>query len=357
MPSPKRNIVRINRCYHGGPDYAELDKLGLRPDDVLDFSSNSNPYPFKLSFTLDDVVIDHYPDSDSTELRRLIAGQNRIAVDEVIVGAGSMEIIRLITQSYLGEGDKTLVLKPTFGEYELGCRIAGAEVVELWAEEKNDFCFDVKRCADLISQLKPKLVFVCNPNNPTGQYLSKSDIELILDTAGDETLVVLDEAYIAFTEMHWAATDLVSQGNLIIIRSMTKDFALAGLRLGYGIGCAGIISQLMKVKPPWNVNVVAQSAGKQALEDRVYIRRSEAQIRHNRDYLLFELNSIGYHPINTRTNFFLLKVGDAHSFREALMSHGIIVRDCASFGLPEYVRIAPRTLPECRKLVQAIKNN
>ncbi len=353
MLLPRPEIAALKSCYHGGPNYAEFERLGIKPENVLDFSSNSNPYPFKLDFSLDEVVIDHYPDSDSTELRRMIAAQNKLTSGNVIIGSGSMEVIRLIAQAYFSRGDKVLILKPTFGEYELGCRIAGAEVVEFWAEERDDFTFNVNRCIEVISQLKPKAVFMCNPNNPTGQYLSRTEIESLISAAGNG-LIVLDEAYIAFTEGAWNSVDLISKGNLIIVRSMTKDFALAGLRLGYGLAHPDIIENLCKVKAPWNVNAVAQRAGVQALGDGAYLRRSDKLIRQNRGYLIAEFASAGYKIVPTRTNFFLMKVGEAREFRAALMRQGVIVRDCTSFGLPEYVRIAPRTLPECRKLVAAV---
>ncbi|MEN8614117.1 histidinol-phosphate transaminase [Dehalogenimonas sp. THU2] len=355
MLSPRPEIAALEACYHGGPNYAEFEKLGIDPDDVLDFSSNSNPYPFKLDFNLENVIIDHYPDSDSTDLRRIIAFQNGLDADSVIFGNGSMEIIRLVAQAYFSTGDRVLILKPTFGEYELACRIAGAEIIELWAEEKDNFRFDVKRCIDLIKQLKPKALFLCNPDNPTGQYLTRAEIESVLSSM-DGGLVILDEAYIAFTEGAWSSVDLVPGGNLIIVRSMTKDYALAGLRLGYAMAHPDIIENLCKVKPPWNVNAVAQRTGLQALADNAYILRSDSLLRKNRDYLIGEFTSLGYRIVPTRTNFFLMKVGLAGEFRMALMKHGVIVRDCTSFGLPDYVRIAPRTLPECRRLAQAVRS-
>jgi histidinol-phosphate aminotransferase len=354
LPSPRPEIAGLSSCYHGGPNYAEFERLGIKPEDILDFSSNSNPYPFKLGFTLDDVVIDHYPDSDSTELRRLIGARNGIAAESVIIGSGSMEIIRLAAQAYFNKGDKVLILKPTFGEYEQSCQIAGAEVVELWSEEKNDFRFDSAKCINLIQSLKPKTIFICNPDNPTGQYLTRTELEAILKAAGD-SLVILDEAYIAFTEDAWKSVDLISQGNLIIVRSMTKDFALAGLRLGYGLAHPDIINDLFKVKPPWNVNAVAQRAGREALNDGAYIKRSDRLIKQNRDYLISEFGSMKFRIVPTRTNFFLMKVDNANEFRSSLLKKGVIVRDCTSFGLPEYVRIAPRTLPECKRLVAAVK--
>lgn len=355
MPSPRPEIAALRPCYHGGPNYAEFQRLGIQPEDAIDFSSNSNPYPFKLDFTLDDVVIDHYPDSDSTELRRLIALKNDVRPENVIIGSGSMEVIRLIAQTYFNRGDVVLVCKPTFGEYETACRIVGAQVIDLWAEERIDFRFDAGRVAALIQQLNVKALFICNPNNPTGQYLSHAEIQHIIQV-DPSCLVILDEAYIAFTEDSWNSRDLLSHGNLIIVRSMTKDYALAGLRLGYGLADEFIITNLEKVKPPWNVNAIAQRAGIQALQDKRYLGRSERLVKQGRDYLVKELSALGFRILPTTTNFFLMKVADAKTFRSDLLNKGLVVRDCTSFGLPQYVRIAPRTLPECRRLISAIKS-
>ncbi|APV44240.1 histidinol-phosphate aminotransferase [Dehalogenimonas formicexedens] len=354
MPSPRPEIAALSSCYHGGPNYTEFARLGIDPKDAIDFSSNSNPYPFNLDFKLDDVIIDHYPDSDSTELRRALAAQNQVGLDNIVVGAGSMEIIRLIAQAYFSRGDEVIIVKPTFGEYETACLVAGAEVVEFWAQEAAGFCLNIERAVQAVKHLKPKAIFICNPNNPTGRHVSRKAIEELL-VAADHGLVVLDEAYLAFTDNPWNSVDLLSYGNLIILRSMTKDFALAGLRLGYCLASADIIENLNKVKPPWNVNAVAQKAGLQATRDGAYLRRSERLVKKNRDYLMNEFIPLGFKIVPTSTNFFLMKVGKAGEFRSALLRDRIVVRDCTSFGLPEYVRIAPRTMPECRELVRAVK--
>jgi len=136
---------------------------------------------------------------------------------------------------------------------------------------------------------------------------------------------------------------------------MTKDYALAGLRLGYAIAHQEIIDALHRVRLPWNVNVVAQKAGVIALKDTEYLKRCESKIRQAKQFLINELSQIGFELLPSKTNFFLVKVGDGKSFRNALLRHGIMVRDCASFGLPEYVRIAPRTMPECQKLIDTIQ--
>jgi histidinol-phosphate aminotransferase len=168
-------------------------------------------------------------------------------------------------------------------------------------------------------------------------------------------LLILDEAFIAFVDESWSAIDLISQGNVIVVRSMTKDYALAGLRLGYAVASEEIVKGLRRVCPPWNVNIVAQKAGVAALSDADYLERCKPEIRQAKQFLTEELDRAGFMTVPSKTNFFLLRVGNGQKFRTALLKRGILVRDGTSFGLPEYVRIAPRTMPECQKFIAAIK--
>ena len=346
----------LEACAHGGPVQAELDALGLKPEDIVDFSVSSNPYsyPPAVKKALGSVVIDRYPDSESTELRRCLADELMVQPENIVVGSGSMEVIRLITTAYLGKGDKALILKPTFGEYEVACRIAGADLAELWAVESDNYAFDIDKAIDVIKRGHPRVVFLCNPNNPTGSYLPQRQVEMVLDALG-EGLLILDEAYIAFTEGEWPSTGIVGRDNLICLRSMTKDYALAGLRLGYAISSPQIIDNLCRVRPPWNVSDAAQKAGVAALSDGGYLKRCEIKIRRARQYLMEEFSAMGYSVLPSKTNFFLVKVGNGHRFRVALLKQGLMLRDCASFGLPQYVRIAARTVDECRRLIAVIK--
>ena len=353
---PKPEIEKLQACPHGGPNYAELSAMGLTADEIIDFSVSSNPFSFppEVRDVFDSVVIDRYPDSESTELRVCLSGKLGVQPDNILVGNGSMEIIRLIVLAYFGHGDSVLILKPTFGEYEVACQIVSAKILEQWGKEEEYFAFNTDETIALIQQHHPKGVFICNPNNPTGQYLSQQEVERVLK-ASPQSLVILDEAYSAFTEGSWSSTKLLPWGNVVSVRSMTKDYALAGLRLGYAVASKKIIRDLRKVCPPWNVNVVAQKAGVIALRDSSYLERCELKIRQAKQSLLSELGQIGFTVLPSKTNFFLVKVGNGRKFRACLLRHGILVRDCASFGLPAYVRIAARSMPECRRLITTLK--
>ena len=353
---PRPEIENIKACPHGGPDYAELRAMGLAPEDIVDFSVCCNPFtpPPAVRKILNNIAINRYPDSEATELRQCLSPKLGVAPDNILAGNGAVELIRLIALTYFRQGDSVLILKPTFGEYDVACQIVGAEVIEQRGRAEEGFRLRIEEMVDLIQQHRPRGVFVCNPNNPTGQYLSRQKVETISATCGD-SLLVLDEAYITFVNKSWSSLDLIHQGNVIILRSMTKDYALAGLRLGYAIASEEIIKALRRVCPPWNVNIAAQKAGIVAIGDDDFLEQCKQGIKQSKQFLINELRQIGLPPLPSSANFFLIRVGDGKAFRRALLRHGILVRDCASFGLPDYIRIAARTMPECRKLITAIQ--
>ncbi|MFC1911664.1 pyridoxal phosphate-dependent aminotransferase [Chloroflexota bacterium] len=353
---PRPEVKKLKASIHGGINYAELKAAGFAPEDIHDFSVCTNPFmpPPGLKKALGTVAIDRYPDSESIELRQRLSEKLKITPDNILVGSGTTELIRLIALTYFSPGDRVLLLEPTFGDYEISCQIVGAELIKQQIRTEDGFTPDLKETVSLIRQHRAKGVFICNPNNPTGKYLSRQEIEAVL-SAGENTLLILDEAYLAFTGNTWPAIDLIPQGNVVILRSMTKDYALAGLRLGYAIANQEIISNLRRVRPPWNVNAAAQKAGIIALDEAKHLNSSQIKIEEAKQFLIVELSKLGFRPLPSDTNFFLMRVGDVRGFRTALLKHGILVRDCTSFGLPEYVRIAPRPIPACRKLISALK--
>lgn len=177
---------------------------------------------------------------------------------------------------------------------------------------------------------------------------------MVLDACGDG-LVVLDEAYISFVDESWSSVDLISRENVVIVRSLTKDYSLAGLRLGYAIAGEEIVRALHKVRPPWNVNVVAQQAGVVVMEDNGYLERCKQETKKASRFLIGELCRLGFTLVPSSTNYFLVKVTDAKDFRTALLKRGILVRDCTSFGLPGFIRVAARTMPECQKFIAILE--
>jgi len=353
---PRPEVENLEICPHGGLNQTELKVMGLTPDSVLDFSVCTNPFmpPPGIKKVADTIAVSRYPDSEATEFRQCLSQKLGVPPDNILAGSGAVELIRLIALTYFSRGDSVLILEPTFGEYEVACQIVGAGVVKQWGREDENFAPRIEEMVSLIRQHHPRGIFICNPNNPTGQYLARQEVEKILDACGDG-LLVLDEAYVAFVDKIWSSIDLIDRGNVVIVRSMTKDYALAGLRLGYAMASEEIINALRRVCPPWNVNAVAQKAGVIALDNTEYLERCRPEIQQAKHFLTDELHRLGFVLVPSDTHFFLVRAASASSLRTALLRHGILVRDCTSFGLPGYVRISARTIPECHRLIAAIQ--
>jgi histidinol-phosphate aminotransferase len=351
-------IDKLKPGIHGGIDNEELKRLEVAPEAVLDFSVSINPFgpPPGIVEALTSTSIEQYPDPEAGELRQALADKIHVSPSQLIVGSGSTELIRLIAAAYFEPDDLVVIPQPTYSEYEIACQLADAKIMKQPVIIEPDFHPDVNEITKLLRTHRPKAIFLCNPNNPTGQYISKEEVSQIMSSA-PASLIVLDEAYIAFTENAWASADLIGHGNLVIIRSMTKDYALAGLRLGYAIAAEPIISILKRVRPPWNVNTVAQKAGLLVLNNDRHLTGCYNQIKKAKKFLINELERLGLSSLPSPTNFFLVRVGNAAAFRQVLLKKNMLVRDCTSFGLPQYIRLAPRSLPECRKLIEAIKDS
>ncbi|OGO22114.1 MAG: aspartate aminotransferase [Chloroflexi bacterium RBG_16_50_9] len=353
---PKRGIARLKNHPHGGVNYTEMNALGINPGNVLDFSVCTNPFmpPPDIKEMLSTFPIDQYPDSEATELRQALSARLKVSTENILVASGTTELIRLFALAYFRQRDTILILEPTYGEYEMACQIAGTKLIRHRAEEKDNFKPKIEEVIRLIRKYLPRAVFVCNPNNPTGNYLSRSEIENILDVSGD-SLLILDEAYVTFVKRAWNSTSLITRGNAVILRSMTKDFGITGLRLGYAIAPLEVIDSLRRVCPPWNVNIIAQKVGEAVLKEESYLKQSLLQVQEVKRFLTSELSRLGLTVLPSEANYFLVKVGNARKLRSTLLGHGILVRDCTSFGLPEYVRISPRTMLDCERLIEAVR--
>ena len=340
---------------HGGPDRAELARLGLHADRLLDFSVNSNPLGAspRAVRALRAVDVSQYPDRGSLDLRAALGAAHDVRPEEVLPGNGSVELIWLLAQVYLEAGDRALIVGPTFGEYEAAIRRQGAEPVVLAAHQSDDFRPRVEDLVVLLGMTRPRVIFLCNPNNPTGQALELEALGRLLRACG-EALLVVDEAYLDFADGVPSALDLRRDPRVVVLRSLTKNFGLAGLRLGYAMAAPAVIDALGRAQPPWSVNALAQAAGLAALGDAEHLLAGVQLARHARVYLADGLASVGLRTLPSETNFWLVEVGDAAELRRRLLARGILVRDCASFGLPRHVRLAARPLDACARLVEAL---
>jgi histidinol-phosphate aminotransferase len=353
---------------HGTLDYSEMRALGLQPDDLTLFSSNVNPFgpPPAVLTVLQEAItpemIGRYPDRLNLELIELLAAYHNLPATCILAGNGTADLLWLIGLLYL-QHTRVAILGPTFGEYRNVAAIMQAAVVEIchtgWMATPEGFQPGATTITHVVTELhkaNPDVVFVCNPNNPTGQYLTPDELA-ILYNAAPNALWIIDEAYAEFMQPPATTADWVGRGNWLILRSMTKDFALGGLRLGYLLAAPNLITSLQAAQSPWNVNTFAQLAGSVSLrEGQRWRSETLTRLHRETESLRAALAEAGYHPHPTNVNYFLLPVHSPSTVRAQLLTQRLVVRDCTSFGLPNFIRIATQQPEANAHLIQALSD-
>ncbi len=349
-------IISHKPVYHGGI-YSISDP---RPD-LLDFSSNINPLgpsPKVIQAIKKNLnTLPVYPDPDSSDLRKALQKYTKIPLSQIVVGNGATEIIYNFCKAFLSSKNKVLIPVPTFGEYEAAVKLSGAKV--------NFFkTFDLEKdIDDFISKLPQNgCTFICNPNNPTGSLISKNDLnKIILHAKKNNSLVFVDECFIELVpQQDETILNLVKKyDNLIVLRSFTKSFGLAGIRIGYAIGSKKLISILNKIKIPWNVSGLAQLAAKESILTPNYLTNSRKIILKELTYLKSNISKLEkFDCFDSVTNFILVKSKiNSTILQKKLLQKKILVRDCSNIrGLNHnFIRIAVKTRAENQKLLRALK--
>ena len=291
-----------------------------------------------------DVRLDRYPDPDCTALVEALSEKLKVPADWIVPGNGATELLHAAARAWAGPGRPLAHCPPTFGEYAAAANAVGAPIV----------AFD-EAYGDLFrASLSQPLLYLCNPNNPTGELMSHGAIVRALDIMAPG-VVVLDEAFIQFVrEIPTALPLLEKHPNLLIVRSMTKDYGLTALRLGYAVGRPELINQIRHQLPPWTVNGLAQAAGVAALRDQRYLDVTLRRLRSAKEALVDALMLQGWRMMVGEANFVLIEVGQARAVRQQLARRGLLVRDCQSFGMPDHIRVAVRRPEENERLVQAL---
>ena len=347
---------------HGGNVFAVARALGIPPEDILDFSASINP--LGLAPAVKEAVIAalerlvHYPDSGAPGLQEALAGHHEVSSENVAVANGSTELIYLLPR--LLSGRRALIVAPPFGEYAHALALHGWETGYFALKPEDGFALDLNALAKSLAEGWDAL-FLCNPNNPAGTLLSCAEVAAVLDLCRvSGTFLVLDEAFIDFREEQ-SAKHLLIQGGGMVLRSMTKFFAIPGLRLGYALGTADVIRRLKALQGPWSVNTLAQAAGIAALADVTFRNRTLELVRKETEFLLAGLASFPALTVfPTAANYLLVKIGNgisAGELRDRLLLQRILIRDCGNFeGLDgSFFRIAVRTRPENIGLLAAVR--
>lgn len=345
MIRPRPDVSRTPAAPHGGP--AGAADVARPPR--IDFSASINAFgPAEAVLrAIREAPVDAYPDPDSTLARRAVAARWRVEVEEVALGAGA-ELIHATCFAFLRPGDTVLVPGPTFGEYARASALSGARILQGTAPPPT-FDLDPEAIAAAVVQHRPRLVFLCTPNNPTGQALEREQVRGVADAcAAAGTLLVLDQAYDAFVRTPLGTPALAGHPAVLALRSLTKDHALAGVRVGVAVGPAPVVEAVERARPPWSASALAQAATVAALSGagEAHLAATLPRLREERARLETALTRLGIAVAPSETHYLLARVGDAAAVSGRLLDeHGIRVRDCTSFGLAEHVRIAAR-LPE-----------
>lgn len=341
---------------HGG-----LFSKNTSASGILDFSSNVTPagMPKEVKNTLKKIIekINDYPDIYSSKLLTALAKYSKIPESNLIVGNGAVEIIYNFCNAFLSKNTPVLIPIPTFGEYEVASKLNNSKVSFFKTMNLT------KNLDEFISKIpKNGCVFICNPNNPTGHLISKKDLLYVICAAKKQnSLVFVDECFIELVPQSNESiiSNVQKFDNLIVLRSLTKSFGLAGIRIGYAASSKYIISILKKIKIPWSVNLMAEYAGISALNNPSHMFKSNSIIKKEYDFLKNKISMIdGFEPMDSSTNFILIKTKyNSSELQKKLLEKKILVRDCKNFsGLNNhFIRIAIRSHKDNLKLVDALE--
>ncbi len=355
----REDYTRLKPCEHGG----RVAELTGTTQNGLDFSASLNPslHPHIesiISHSADTVF--SYPDNTYARFRNAVAAYLGTSPAAIVPGNGSMELIRLCTASVLEKDDVVVLPAPTFDEYEFACHLAGARIIIVPAWERQALQNTILHMVDTQDV---KMVFLCNPNNPTGTLLQR---EAVLDIATvcseHDTFLFVDEVFIELSDPNQSVVG-INRDSVFVLRSLTKSFAVPGLRVGYGVTGSEFAAALECIRPPWNLNGIAAEATSRLLENcEAYLSSSRAQIAAERDRLRAELAALpGLRPLDSDANFLMVDVAGTSipsaEFARRMLRHGILVRDCSTFRLAgsQYIRIAVRTREENDRLLDALR--
>jgi len=354
------NIAEITP-YPPGKPIEELEReYGI--SNSIKLASNENPFgPSPLAVKAMSSALNNlhrYPDGSGFYLTEAIAQHYGVKADQVVLGNGSNEIIEFLVKAFVQTGDEVITSHPSFLMYQKFVQVRGGKnhVVAL-----RDMYHDLEKIVDMISE-KTRLIFLDNPNNPTGTALNPNDLTGFLARLPESVIVVLDEAYIDFMdkELRVDSISLINDTEgccgVVCLRTFSKAYGLAGLRIGFGLMDAKIAACLHKVRQPFNINQVALTGALAALQDTGFYQQTISETKEGKNYLVKELAVLGCKSYPSQTNFFLIDVGgDATVLYQAMLKKGVIVRSMKAYGFADFIRINVGTGAENNRFLKALK--
>ena len=352
----KERILKVEPYRPGKPIDDVQRELGLK--NVIKLASNETPYgpSPKVRQAIIKAVkdINRYPDGGCFYLRQALAKRHKVAPEQLIFGNGSDEVIVLALRAFVDEGDEVIIAKPSFLIYEIGAKIVGATIKSV---PLNNFHYDLEGMAREVTD-RTKIVFIGNPDNPAGTYISKDCLVKFLESIRKDIIVFIDQAYFEYV----TAKDypdgidfLKTYPNVIASRTFSKMYGLAGLRIGYAAASAEVIDILNRLREPFNINSLAQVAALACLQDQAYYRRSAKNIEKQRKYICAEVRKLGLPVKESVTNFILIDVQQKSTvISDALLKQGVIVRDMGFWGLNTFIRVTIGSEKENKIFIKAL---
>lgn len=351
--------IRAIAPYQGGKPIEELAReMGLKVEEIVKLASNENPLGIspKADFAIQEALEDiaRYPDGNSFTLRDAVSKKFGVAHNQIVFGNGSNDILELSARAFLQAGDEAIYSQHAFAVYPLVTQAVGATGVVVKAKS---YAHDLDGFLQAITP-KTKLIFIANPNNPTGTLIEKNALLAFLEKVPKQILVVLDEAY-----DEYLSTDLKSEAigwlkafeNLIISRTFSKAYGLAGLRVGFGLCHANVADMMNRVRQPFNVNSIAQAAATASLSDDDFVARSYALNQAGMAQITQGLKALGLEFIPSFGNFVSFKVANAAQVNQQLLKNGVIVRPIANYEMPDYLRVSIGLFSENSRFLEVLK--
>lgn len=355
--------IRDLRAYDPGHDLVAL-RAQSAPHVLIELGSNENPYgasPAARIALLDTMhALHRYPDPLGGDLKRALAARHDVEPTQVLLGNGSHELLMQFAQVFAGPGDEVVISQYGFAVYALAARAAGAILLQAPAyppQHPMARGHDLAAIAAAITA-RTRLIYLANPNNPTGTWFGRETFATFMARVPDTIVIVVDEAYAEYAEADDYASAiplLAAHPNLIVTRTFSKAYALAGLRVGYAVAHPGLIAVMERVRESFNVNAVGLAAAQAVLGDEEHLRWSLARNAEQRSMLADVLRQRGWRVAPSQTNFLLVEFGpQTPRIEAALLSQGVVVRPMAGYGLPQYLRITVGEAGENRRLLAAL---
>lgn len=358
MPPLVTSSIESIRPYQPGTPIEQVaTRLGVEPGDIVKLASNENPLgpsPVALAAAQRELSgVHRYPDSEASALRAALARRLGCSLDEIVLGNGSNELLELFVRTFCAGGEHVVFAEPSFVVYRLACLAQGSPHT---AVPLDGYTHDLPAMARAITP-QTRLVFIANPNNPTGSHVGRAALCEFLAAIPRDVIVVLDEAYCEYAEAEDYPDGLELRARhprLVVARTFSKIYGLAGLRVGYAIMAAELAGYVQRVRAPFNVSRVGQAAALGALEDQAHVERSRALNSAEKSFMRAGLESLGLEVVPSEANFFLVNLQTpARAIYEALLYQGVIVRDIPP--LPSSLRITLGTRGENERCLAALK--